>query len=136
MENYKVVFDFDGYGVLFDSKDKFVEGLKSNFVETYNQYTNAVNPNYEIWNSEAEAKGYEGSMDPESEYMKYICIRKNAVLKDEINKGYFETIRKTLTPNGAWYDWYIDENCEFHMTLAGTMLGLGYIDVSIHIETI
>lgn len=135
METYKVVFDFTGYGALYDSIELIRDGLETVFVQSYNQFVNAVNPNFDIWNAEAEVKGYEGSDDPNSDYIRYIQKKQSDVLSNEVNKGIFETI-KSMQPDEAAYEWYIDENCLFHMSLVGDILGLGYIDVTTHVEKI
>lgn len=133
MTNYRVVFDWAGYGVLFDSKEYFEEAMSGLYVKTYNQFVEAVNPNFDTWNLETEALGYEGSDDPESEYMQYIQRKQNSVLKDELNKGSFMEVKKN-EPIGAGYEWYVDEYGRFHMSLIGDLLGLGYVDVTIHVE--
>lgn len=132
-EQYKVAFDFVGYGALYDSIDLIKDGLESVFVSSYNQYSNAVNPNYDIWNAEARSFGYEVSDDPESEYMFYIWKKQTKVLKEEMTKDTFIEIRR-WEPEGATYEFYIDENCQFHMSLVGDVLGLGYVDISIHLN--
>lgn len=132
-EQYKVVFDFAGYGALYDSIDLIKDGLESVFVESYNQYCNAVNPNYEIWNAEAKSLGIMGSDDPESDYMRYIWRKRSEILNHEMTKSTFVEIKK-WEPQGASYEFYIDENCQFHMSLVGDMLGLGYVDISIHLS--
>lgn len=132
-EQYKVVFDFVGYGALYDSIDLIKDGLKSVFVTSYNQYCNAVNPNFDAWNAEAESFGYEASDDPGSEYMFYIWKKESKVLEEEMTKDTFVEIKR-WEPEGATYEFYIDENCQFHMSLVGDMLGLGYVDISIHLN--
>lgn len=132
-EQYKVVFDFAGYGALYDSIGLIKEGLESVYVTSYNQFVNAVSPNVDVWNAEAESFGFDFSDDPESEYMRYIWKKQNEILVGEMQKDTFVEIKK-WEPQGASYEFYIDENCQFHMSLVGDVLGLGYVDISIHLN--
>lgn len=134
-EQYRVIFDYKGYGSLFDSKGLFQDGLENVFVESYNQFIKAVNPNIEMWNAEAEAFGFDGSEDPNSMYMQFMQRKQNETLEDEMAKGVFVEIKR-WEPQGAKYQWYIDEYGQFHMMLVGDMMGLGYIDICTHIEKI
>lgn len=134
-EQYRVIFDYNGNGTLYDSKELFRNGLETTFVQSYNQFVNAVNPHFELWNREAEAFGFDGSDDPNSMYMQFMQRKQSEVLKDEMTKDIFVEIKK-WQPQGATYDWYIDEYGQFHMMLAGNMMGLGYIDICVHIEKI
>ncbi len=132
-EQYKVVFDFAGYGALYDSIDLIKEGLESVYVTSYNQFVNAVNPNFDIWNAEAKSFGFDFSDDPESEYMRYIWKKQNEILMNEMKKDTFIEIKK-WEPQGASYEFYVDEYGLFHVLLIGDMLCLGYIDISIHLN--
>lgn len=133
MTQYKVVFDWVGYGTLYDSKELFEDAMSGLYVTTYNQFVNSVNPHFDEWNSETEVLGLDGSDDPESEYMKYICKKQNSILNEEMAKGSFIEVKKQQ-PIGAAYEWYIDEYGRFHMVLIGDLLGLGYVDITTHVE--
>ena len=70
----------------------------------------------------------------ESLYLEYIRRKKDAILREELNKGCFRTAKEMMQPVGGTYEWYFDEECELHMSLIGDQYGYGYVDVSFHLE--
>lgn len=129
---YVVHFQWTGEGYLFEHKDATDENEQELFVMVYNEYANRTNQKMDQWNQEADDLGYEGSEDPESDYMKFMCGKFQHTLEEMDNDFGKGTILSNV--GLVRQNFYVDENAVLHFKTETTFPTKSWRDLTFYIE--